>query len=460
MEPDLEAGYRVNSRDLLGKNQSEGMLKGLSIMNVCLKRWLVLLALLAASSCAAGAVSSDQKAEDSTLGVFGNANMDANVDEEDISYLQGIIDGKNEKTKLADANFDGKIDEKDALMIEKIIDGTENELTVIDSANRTVTVKMPVTKVVVAYMGPHEAMAILAKQKIAGWEGGIPKYRGDLVEKAGLEDVPIVGEGLDGSGLDYEKILEINPDVVLATSFCANEIADKISESGQEGIPVIALDFDEAGTQDMIQEFRKLGLIVGNEEKAEEVVNWLLKYDGIIENRTNSLPESEIPTYYLEAWSKQYVTLGSNVYDGKALVGCGGRNIIDGSDFVAGTYGQYEVDPEWVLDQNPEFMFIWVKVSSDPAGFSWTEDDAKKELAEDIARPGWDKLDAVKNGRVYIYHRTMAMSPRYIVARLYFAKWLHPELFKDIDPESIHKEYWKKFLGIDLTGVWAYPPPT
>jgi iron complex transport system substrate-binding protein len=414
---------------------------------------------MAASPYALGALSGDQKAEDFTLGIFGNANMDAKVDEDDISYLQGIIDGKNEKTKLADANFDGKVDENDAIMIEEIINGEEKELTVIDSANRTVTVKMPVANVVIAYMGPHEPMIILAKEKIAGWEGGIPKYRGDIVEKAGLEDVPLVGEGLDGSGLDYEKILEINPDIILATSFCAKEIADKINETGNQGIPVIALDFDEAGTQEMIQEFRKLGLIVGNEEKAEEVVDWILKYDGIIENRTNNLPESEIPTYYLEAWSKQYVTLGSNAYDGKALAGCGGRNIIDGSDFVAGSYGQYEVDPEWVLDQNPEFIFIWVKVSSDPAGFSWTEDNAKLELAEDIARPGWDKLDAVKNGRVYIYHRTMAMSPRYIVARLYFAKWLHPELFKDIDPESIHREYWKKFLDIDLNGVWVYPPP-
>jgi iron complex transport system substrate-binding protein len=398
-------------------------------------------------------------AADFTLGIFGNANMDSFVDEDDVSYLQGIIDGKNEKTGLADANFDGKIDEDDAIRINEIITGEEKEVTVIDSANRTVTIKMPVDKVVIAYMGPHEPMIILAKDKIAGWEGGIPKYRGDIVEKAGLEDVPLVGEGLDGSGLDYEKILEINPDVILATSYWANEIAEKINETGPQKIPVIALDFDEAGAEDMIQEFRKLGLIVGNEEKAEEVVDWILEYEGIIEDRTKNLSASEIPTYYLEAWSKQYVTLGSNVYDGKALAGCGGRNIIDDSDFVAGSYGQYEVDPEWVLDQNPEFIFIWVKVSSDPAGFSWTEDDAKKELSEDIARPGWDRLDAVKNKRVYLYHRTMAMSPRYIVARLYFAKWLHPELFKDLDPESIHREYWKKFLNIDLTGVWAYPSP-
>jgi iron complex transport system substrate-binding protein len=46
----------------------------------------------------------------------------------------------------------------------------------------------------------------------------------------------------------------------------------------------------------------------------------------------------------------------------------------------------------------------------------------------------------------------------YIIGRCYFAKWLQPDLFNDLDPESMHKEYWKEFLGIDLEGVWAYPP--
>jgi len=246
-------------------------------------------------------------ASDFTLEIFGNANMDDTIDELDVEYVQGIIDGTNDETEFADANCDGEIDEEDIAQIEQIIAGEETELTVIDSANRVVTLKMPVNKVVVAYMGPHEPMIILAKDKIAGWEGGIPKYRGDIVEKAGLEEIPIVGEGFDGSGLDYEKILEIDPDIILATSYWAEEVSNKLTK-----IPVIALDFDEAGAEDMIKEFRKLGIIVGNTEKAEEVIEWIQNYEGIIEERTKDLGEDEMPSYYLEAWSKQYVTLGSN----------------------------------------------------------------------------------------------------------------------------------------------------
>ena len=57
-------------------------------------------------------------ASDFTLMIFGNANMDDTIDELDIEYVHGIIDGANGPTKLADANNDGKIDEKDINQIQ------------------------------------------------------------------------------------------------------------------------------------------------------------------------------------------------------------------------------------------------------------------------------------------------------------------------------------------------------
>jgi len=85
----------------------------------------VLIVLFATSTLltTAAAVSSDH-----TLKVFGNANMDDTIDEADIEYVQGVIDGTNEETELADANYDGEIDEEDIARIERIIDGGETEL--------------------------------------------------------------------------------------------------------------------------------------------------------------------------------------------------------------------------------------------------------------------------------------------------------------------------------------------
>ena len=43
----------------------------------------------------------------------------------------------------------------------------------------------------------------------------------------------------------------------------------------------------------------------------------------------------------------------------------------------------------------------------------------------------------------------------------YYAKWLYPELFEDMDPNAIHQEYLDRFIGIDLDrdehGVFVFP---
>jgi len=71
-------------------------------------------------------------------------------------------------------------------------------------------------------------------------------------------------------------------------------------------------------------------------------------------------------------------------------------------------------------------------------------------------RTGWSNIDAVKDGRVYIISSD-ASSIHPSIFNSYIAKWLHPELFEDLDPVAIHSEWLQKFLGIDFKGVYAYP---
>jgi iron complex transport system substrate-binding protein len=229
-----------------------------------------------------------------------------------------------------------------------------------------------------------------------------------------------------------------------------------VSDKLPEEIPVVALDFDRVGAEKMIREFRTLGAILGEQGKANEAVNWIKKYEGIVEDRVEGLAPEEIITYYIETYG-DFVTYGSNAYEGIAAAGCGGRNLVDGAGFPAGGYGEFKVSPEWVLEQDPDVIFCRLG----GGGFEWTNEDSETRLNELLARPGWEELSAVKEGRVYLYDAGLGFSPRYIVLRACFAKWLHPDLFKDLDPDSIHKEYWKELLGIDIDlegGVWAYPP--
>ena len=55
-----------------------------------------------------------------------------------------------------------------------------------------------------------------------------------------------------------------------------------------------------------------------------------------------------------------------------------------------------------------------------------------------------------------------APGPGYQIGVAYTAKWLHPDLFEDLDPQAVHQEYIDRFQGIDFDvkehGVFVYPP--
>ncbi len=83
-----------------------------------------------------------------TLYIFGNANEDMNLDQQEIDLINDIAAGKTGATHLADANQDGKVDSADADQVKKIIDGTATEIWVQDAFEKPVKVKTPVNRLI------------------------------------------------------------------------------------------------------------------------------------------------------------------------------------------------------------------------------------------------------------------------------------------------------------------------
>jgi iron complex transport system substrate-binding protein len=121
-------------------------------MNRSWRNVLALLIALTVSFSTLGAGS------DFTLQIFGNANMDENIDEKDVEYVESVINGTNAATNLSDANYDGKVDEMDITQINQIIAKEEKKLTILDDAGRIVTLDMPLKRVVLARMAVDQAL--------------------------------------------------------------------------------------------------------------------------------------------------------------------------------------------------------------------------------------------------------------------------------------------------------------
>jgi iron complex transport system substrate-binding protein len=76
-----------------------------------------------------------------------------------------------------------------------------------------------------------------------------------------------------------------------------------------------------------------------------------------------------------------------------------------------------------------------------------------------ITQPAFEASEAVKNKQVHLIYGDI-VTDSWFISLVYFAKWFHPELFKDLDPEAMHQEYLTRFQGLDFDvrnqGVFAY----
>ena len=400
-------------------------------------------------------------ASDYTLGVFGNANEDDTINMQDVTYTELIILEYRDKTELSDAKYDDKINMQDVTQIELVILGKEKELTLLDSAERVVTVKKPLNRVVTCNRHFLEMLQALKVQKdtVVGVPDGI-KRPGYGILYPEFQDVPIVSGGYNpNSAPDCEAIIELYPDVVFLYAFYSgSDAAADLLESA--GITVVRLSFNRPHIPNLFhEEVEKLGYIFGKEAEAGELLDFYEGCQNLIKERIAEISEEEKPTVYAESWNS-YVTTERYARIDIA----GGRNVFPGMSYEA----SMSVDPEEVVSQNPDII-VKMATAEGVAGYELDVADTTglKEIRDEImSRPELANVNAVKDGKVYVISAyVMAAGPRsgcrYFVQDAYDAKWFHPELFEDMDPKAIHQEYLTEFQGLDINlnekGVFVYP---
>jgi len=385
-------------------------------------------------------------AADYTLGIFGNANNDDTINEDDIAYVEGIIDGTYEATDLADANYDGRVDEDDIIQIDLIIRDEENELTVIDTANRTVTLKMPVERIITVTDDAAEALRVLhAVDSIVGVSVETLENEAYLPEFSQIENVGRWNEP------NFEMIFTLEPDLIISYKTATPKYLDPTLEG--TGISSVALDLYRA--DDMREEMMMLGYIVGKKAEAERYIELFNKVVDAVDEKVSQIPADGRTRVYLEGYSdlKTY-TKGKG--GDLACTMAGGVNIA--SD-LEGSYP--EVDSEWVMIQDPDVIVRLTAPSEMPCGYAVDDPSSFAAKEEEIMnRTGWDYITAVQDDRVYMLLYEFGASPGVPVTIAYMAKWFYPDLFPELNPKELHREYLDlQDLDYDLStrGVFAYP---
>ena len=209
------------NKDLGGeKEKMKTKNKVLTMVEIAIVLCSVFLVALSATANAA-------EEDDYVLDIYGNANEDDTIDMRDLTYVKLIFFGKKPETELADAKYDGKINPLDFIQIKLIIVGKEKELTIIDSADRVVTVKKPVERIVTLIgLYDDETLRVLrAQDKLVGISNHyIGRYNYQIYFPE-ISKLPTVGSVFNP---DYEAILSLSPDLVFAWHSLAAGQAEKL----------------------------------------------------------------------------------------------------------------------------------------------------------------------------------------------------------------------------------------
>ena len=406
-------------------------------------------------------LASPVAASDYTLGVFGNANEDDTINMQDVTYTELIILEYRDRTELADAKYDGEIDILDMTQIALIILGREKEITILDGNGESVTVPKPIERIVVLYKDSPEVLRTLnAADRIVGVSDYIKKW--DTVWFPEITKLPCVGSPW---WLDYEAVLSLNPDVLLAFGPTGvDEMQEKLP-----GVTVLFLGLYNPNLLNPEQSqyrdgVRKLGYILDKTEEAEEFTNWRDGWVNTIKSRTEGLTEDEKlrvfnTRYYTPTKPLSICCTGYKLY--QMTVTAGGKDIAEGA-YDCGSYT--EVDTEWLIEQNPEIIVVQAYYEDTDHGYN-TDDPSEMTAARAhiMNLPVLAHATAVENGDVYM----MAGNFRNggdgcVIGTAYMAKLLQSDLFEDLDPRVVHQEYLDRFQHFDFDvyehGVFMYPP--
>lgn len=267
-----------------------------------------------------------------------------------------------------------------------------------------------------------------------------------------MKALPSIG-GYHDDILNAEKILSLKPDVLLISKTQYAENNQRIKTFEKAGIKVVVLDYHAMTTENHTKSTAVLGKLLGREEVAQAQNKTYRDSLDHVYKTIDALPKEEKgKRVYMETASKGVNQYG-NSYNKDVLWGAILKNLQAKNIAENSPQPYMALDKEYVISSNPQYIFIggsiWRNKSEGDQmrmGFTVPEKTAQERLANFEKRPGWNRLDAVKNNQIYgVDHGSLRNMADYTFTE-YMAKTLYPEAFKEVDPIKNLNNFYKIYL--------------
>lgn len=347
---------------------------------------------------------------------------------------------------------------------------------VTDLAGRPVAVPAKVERIILGEGRAVAALAILDRAdplaRVVGTMGDFP-----LLDPIGhakwLKRFPRLGEiapigKVAANSFSVERAIALKPDLALfsmAGHGPAPKDAEIIRQLEAAGITVAFVDFFFDPLANTPRSMTLLGDLLGRQAEAAEFVS---AYQAQLHRVTDRLRGvGERPLVFIEnrvgLQAECCASIGDGIL-GTMVVAAGGRNLAAG--LIPGYAGT--VSLEYLMTHQPDVYLGTAVGNIDSAdkvperivlGHDAPPEVAQASLSRALARPGISQLRAVRDKRAHALWHHFVHSPFNVVAVQVLAKWLHPQLFTDLDPAATLRDLTTRFQPLALDGTFWVDAP-
>ena len=221
----------------------------------------------------------------------------------------------------------------------------------------------------------------------------------------------------DVTAMSLEKIVALDPDLVLASKGNARELIYSLKVLD---VPVFVLD--PQSIEEVLDAIGTVGRLAGRTEAASGLLDGYRQRLARVAELIDDLPESERPTIFVGSpFRDENWTPGPETYTSAVIRRAGGRNVAD--DLAPGTWAVYNL--ENIVSKDPQVLLSTLGEGQD------AEEVRARFLERAKSLKGWQNLDAVRNERVVLIPENWLLrpAPRLFLAIETLAGALHPNLF-------------------------------
>lgn len=300
--------------------------------------------------------------------------------------------------------------------------------------------------------------------KLAAWPNDINRlgeefYQRTVAAFPAMKALPVVSSSAES--FDMESMLAADPDVAVV-SLSRGPTDDQVAMLQASGIAVVFIDFFIDPFKHQAPSLELLARLTGNQPQAQAYLALREQHLARISQR---LDEGDVsrPTVFVEAHAG--ITQDCCFSPGNGGIGdyiafVGGHNI--GADVLTKASGKLNL--EYIIASDPDVYIATggpalAKNGGLVMGGGYSVQDVQAALSRVASRHGIADLSAVSQGRVHGLAHQLLNSPLDIVAVEALAKWIHPQLFADLDPASTLQLINERFLALPYTGTgWVDLP--